>query len=110
MSNHAPSSATQTAAARTLLALVTQFPDLPAVGFDITAYPVGANLRVNAHDPAAFEQWREALAMDPQTAAGEPYDTFHTIEITRDFDGIRLLLVGYMPLPVESAEPAPIAA
>jgi hypothetical protein len=90
-----------------LLALVTQFPDLPAADFDITTSRTEADLRISIHsDPSGFEQWRQALALDPDTADGRHYPTFQTVEIPGTYAGARILLIGYLPLPLEPAAAA----
>ncbi|TDU05221.1 hypothetical protein EDD99_3726 [Streptomyces sp. 846.5] len=97
----------QANAAGALLALVTQFPDLPAADFDITTGRVETDLRINVHrNPSGFEQWRQALDLDPDTADGSHFPTFQTIEIPGTYAGIRVLLVGYLPLPAEPATAA----
>ncbi|WP_042365982.1 hypothetical protein [Streptacidiphilus neutrinimicus] len=97
----------QADAARALLALMTQFPELPAASFDLGRYH-SPDLTINVHnDPAGFEQWRAALDLDPQNSIGKPHNTFYAVEVPGEFAGVRLELVGYLPLPVgDGVEPA----
>jgi hypothetical protein len=95
----------QADALRALLALVTALPDLPAADFTITTHQAVTDLRVNIHDsPAGFEEWREALDLDPQHADGRRNTTFHSVEIPGRFHGVRILLVGYLPLPIDHTD------
>jgi hypothetical protein len=60
----------QTAAVQALAAILAAFPHLPAADLEAMylAHPdvTGQGLRISIHgDPAHFEQWREAMALDP---------------------------------------------
>jgi hypothetical protein len=101
-----PTAREQTDTARALVKLVTQFPELPAANFAITGQREAADLTVNVHRTDSFERWREALHLDPQTASVEYFAVFQAIEIFGRFSGVRLRLVGYLPLPTEAADRA----
>ncbi|WP_037605058.1 hypothetical protein [Streptacidiphilus rugosus] len=93
---------------RALLALVTQFPDLPTASFQVNPYI--PELTINVHnDPAGFEQWRESLGLDPQTSTEKDYRTFYAVEVPGEFAGVGVELVGYMPIPIEHDAPAAAA-
>jgi hypothetical protein len=94
----------QVTAAGALLALVTRFADLPAAEFEIGSDPYRADLMIHVHnDPPGFEQWREALDLDPQTANLNERNDFQSLSITARRYGARVRLVGYLPAPPTTA-------
>jgi len=97
----------QTNDARVLLAMLTEFPDLPAAELTITTRLGGETLHIYVHsDPAGFEQWRQALGLDPQAAGGRRYRTFQSVEFSGRYHDVTVRLVGFLPLPADDADAA----
>ncbi|WP_051942589.1 hypothetical protein [Streptacidiphilus rugosus] len=99
----------QASTVRTLLALIDQYPNLPAADFDVSSSPVGERLTINVHnDPAGFEMWREALGLNPENSELVAFSDFAAVKVFGQTDGIRVRLIGYLP-PVLDAAPAAAA-
>lgn len=94
----------QSDTARALLALIDQYPDLPAASFDVQPDSAIGRLGIHLHnDPAGLEMWREALNLDPETGDLHQYSDFSSVTFRGDLAGIPVRLVGYLPLPLYAA-------
>ncbi|MFI2734033.1 hypothetical protein [Streptomyces sp. NPDC018711] len=81
--------------------LATEFPDLPALALDIsTIYP--DRLTMSVHDDhGAFEAWREALNIAPESVVHDVQGGGRTrvLSVRTDFAGAVVELVGYSQVP-----------
>ncbi|GAA5004319.1 hypothetical protein [Kitasatospora paranensis] len=90
----------QAPAARAVLALLTEFTNLPATGIELReALPsqgVPWAVRVSLHsDLADFEQWREALAILPEDVDQYGSGTLAWLKATADYAGIPIEVIAY---------------
>ncbi|MET9385353.1 hypothetical protein ABZY09_30845 [Streptomyces sp. NPDC002928] len=89
---------------RALRLLAVDFPDLPAPVVDVTAiYPDRLSLSVHASQGgfAAFEAWRAALGIDPDTVDFHVQCDGRTgvLNVLAQYGGADLELTGYTTVP-----------
>ncbi|PBC78934.1 hypothetical protein BX265_3726 [Streptomyces sp. TLI_235] len=96
--------ADQVNAAGTLLAMITAFPNLPAPQLHVDRLPQGSDggafvwgVSMSLHDNLAhFEQWREALGLDPAAVAAHlDQDSTHWLDVFGTWSGVRMRLTGF---------------
>jgi hypothetical protein len=100
----------QRAAAEALLALMSPYIGAPAAMFDVDP---SWRITVHVHDPAGFEWWREALGLDSADVGDlEPYRDYCAARIYGQTGSAatEVCLIGYLPLPVETADSSTDAA
>ncbi|WP_043265369.1 hypothetical protein [Streptomyces sp. CT34] len=89
--------------------LAWDFPGLPAM--DVVMSTVVPNeLELASHDDfGAFEAWREALGILPESVTCREQGAGRTrvLRAAVDFDGVRLTLIGFSAVPNGSGEETP---
>ncbi|MFD7829181.1 hypothetical protein [Kitasatospora sp. NPDC059803] len=110
--------ADQIGAAGALMAILTAHTDLPAPTIQLqqffepaTDIPVGTwGVKLSLHRSlTAFEQWREALDMDPTSIDSAEYNASRWLSVYGTRHGVPVELIGYYDLPKPAAareEPA----
>ncbi|MFI0905752.1 hypothetical protein ACH4TE_19800 [Streptomyces sioyaensis] len=88
--------------------LAWDFPGLPAM--DVRVSPIVPNeLELSSHgDFGAFETWREALGILPESVTYREQGAGRTrvLRAVVDFDGVRVSLIGFSALPEQCGEVA----
>ncbi|WP_042401539.1 hypothetical protein [Streptacidiphilus carbonis] len=94
----------QAGAVQALAAILSAFPTLPTAGLEAMelAHPdvQGLGLRISTYDtPVHFEQWREALAVNPDRLVLVSLNSSgHVLRGHGCFAGIPVQLLGFFPL------------
>jgi hypothetical protein len=99
-----------------LRALVTGFPDLPAADVHIgmvmapDVFEIGVRFAFH-HSAEHFEQWRQALDIDPATVQLHPLtrEGLHDLLGFARYAGSLVELIGYLDLPDLTATATPAA-
>jgi hypothetical protein len=96
----------QVSAAGALLAILTQYADLPAAQLELPRFvgdsPFGLvwGVRVSVHDNLSdFERWRERLGFDPAGVEQHQRGAHGWLVVKGTYAGIRVELVGFYDLP-----------
>ncbi|MYR28642.1 MULTISPECIES: hypothetical protein [unclassified Streptomyces] len=73
--------------------LMAQHPLLPAAEVTLTK---DGRVKVSVHDGfAAFEEWREALALDPVAVSWLGFGTGASLHASTTVDGVTVEVIGY---------------
>lgn len=102
--------ADQVAGMRAVLALAAENPDLPGVRIASGLVRIGDHYQLGVevavhNDLHAFEQWREALGVDPDAVTHHTQTgTTRRLEANTVYAGVPVRLVGYAPLFVTPRE------
>jgi hypothetical protein len=92
----------QQAAAMALLTLISPGLDVPAATVDVR--PSWSEVTIHVHrDPAGLEWWREALGLNPDAGDLSLRNDYCIVRFTGQIGSIEVCLIGFLPLPIETA-------
>jgi len=90
----------QVAAAGAMLAMVTAFSNLPTVNLALERFSDSWGVRLDAHEGLdTFEQWREALGVDPFDVDQDQAGTLAWLTTHVTYAGVPVKMYGYYDAP-----------